>query len=433
MEDGTKMDSSILDALVAPEGPAAPAWLTRVHRHLEQLWPEAYVGHLADDLETLAEWLAAEGIPSEEEHLLTRLLFDNDRDAPRARPESGSLRFRWRGQLYRVVGVRARGPRYDVTYSWLAAPDRRAAEALVDALGRHAKVQRQPAMVFQDGDWEDAPRLARTLAHYCWEEIVLPEPTERRIRSAAELFFRSEAVYRDLDIPWKLGFLLVGPPGTGKTLTTKILANTCGVPFLYARTLNGYCENKPDCTTVRAMFQGARDRAPCLLCLEDLDSLVTDEVRSTFLNELDGMEEDYRGVLTVATTNHPERLDAALLHRPSRFDYRFEFPLPDEAGRRTFIHRWTDRLARLGYLESPGPAVEEVVRRSRGMSPAYLKRVLISVALRMHHLEERGDAAFARLLHEEVADAAGDRAVARRSEAGTLELAASAPVGFRQD
>ena len=73
------------------------------------------------------------------------------------------------------------------------------------------------------------------------------------------------------------------------------------------------------------MFRGARERGPCLLCLEDVDALVTDDLRSTFLNELDGLDEEYRGVLTVATTNHPEKLDPALLQRPSRFDYRIEF------------------------------------------------------------------------------------------------------------
>src|SRR5262249_15624346 len=155
-------------------------------------------------------------------------------------------------------------------------------------------------------------------------------------------------------------------------LTTKVLASQCGVPFLYVRGLNEYRGTRPDSGTVRQMFEGARERAPCLLCLEDLDTLVTDDVRSTFLNELDGLEEDYRGVLTVATTNHAERLDPALLHRPCRFDYRFELPLPDEAQRRQFVRHWVARLAELGYVKSPEEGVETLVRRSRGMSHAYL-------------------------------------------------------------
>src|SRR5262249_5840360 len=226
--------------------------------------------------------------------------------------------------------------------------------------------------------------------------------------------------------------LLVGPPGTGKTLATKILASSCGVPFLYVRGLNSFCDSRPDASTVREMFQGVRERAPCLLCLEDVDTLVTAEVRSVFLNEVDGLEEDYRGVLTVATTTHPERLDAALLHRPSRFDYRFELPLPDEAQRRAFVRRWTSRLADLGYVESPESTVELIVARSRAMSHAYLKRVLVGVALRMHHNEERGDAAFARLALEELADATGDRSVARRADKIALNGGDGAKVGFRR-
>jgi hypothetical protein len=421
-----------LDALLAPAGPAAWAWMTRVQRQLEREWPEQFVFRHDTSLENLVRWLEESAI-EREEGILPRIEFDDDRAGPRMVAEGGQLAFRWQGDFYRALSVLCRGRRSDETCTWIVCSGRAAGEALVDAVGRHARVRRSRVMVFEEGCWEDAPRLESNLSRYSWESIVLSEGTATRIRSAAELFFRSEQVYRDLGIPWKLGFLLVGPPGTGKTLTTKVLAATCGVPFLYVRGLNSFYENKPDSSTIREMFQGVRERAPCLLCLEDLDSLVTQEVRSTFLNELDGIEEDYRGVLTVATTNHPEQLDAALLHRPSRFDYRFEMALPGEEQRRAFVTIWTQHLVRLGYVDRPERGIQEIVQRSRGMSHAYLKRVLVGIALRMHHLEERGDQAFARLAREEIADASGDRQVARRSETGALELAGGARLGFRQD
>jgi SpoVK/Ycf46/Vps4 family AAA+-type ATPase len=311
--------------------------------------------------------------------------------------------------------------------------DREAAERLVDAVGRHAVGHCEPAMVFEDGDWEEAPRLEATVSRYTWDAVVLPEATRARLRRAAEVFFGSEELYASLGIPWKLGFLFVGPPGTGKTLTVKVLTATCGVPFLYVRGLRGFRDDEPTPGSVRDMFRGARERGPCILCLEDVDSLVTENLRSTFLNELDGMEEDFRGVLTVGTTNHPEKLDPALLQRPCRFDYRFEFPLPDDGQRRAFVRHWTEKLCRLGYLEVPGSALEEIVRRSRGMSQAYLKRVLMGTVMRLHTQDERGDAAFARMALEELADAAGDRALGRRVEADGTEALGNGKVGFKLD
>ena len=67
------------------------------------------------------------------------------------------------------------------------------------------------------------------------------------------------------------------------------------------------------------VFNHARTMSPCVLILEDLDSLITDRNRSFFLNQLDGLEGN-DGLLLIGTTNHIERLDPGLSNRPSRFD-----------------------------------------------------------------------------------------------------------------
>lgn len=67
------------------------------------------------------------------------------------------------------------------------------------------------------------------------------------------------------------------------------------------------------------VFEKARQMAPCVLILEDLDSLINDKNRSFFLNQLDGLEGN-DGLLVVGTTNHLDRIDPALKARPSRFD-----------------------------------------------------------------------------------------------------------------
>lgn len=67
------------------------------------------------------------------------------------------------------------------------------------------------------------------------------------------------------------------------------------------------------------VFRKARAEAPCVLVLEDLDSLINDGNRSFFLNQLDGLENN-DGLLVIGSTNHYDRLDPAITKRPSRFD-----------------------------------------------------------------------------------------------------------------
>src|SRR5690349_12665 len=78
------------------------------------------------------------------------------------------------------------------------------------------------------------------------------------------------------------------------------------------------------------VFKRARMKPPCVIVLEDLDSMIDNKNRSFFLNELDGFHSN-TGVVVLATTNHPEKLDSSILDRPSRFDRKYYFQLPAEA------------------------------------------------------------------------------------------------------
>jgi DNA polymerase III delta prime subunit len=425
--------SRVMEEMLAPYAPASVAWQARVHHTLSRRFPDRYVFRIYEDLEDLHAWLRCAIGDRFRAEIFNCLSYDEDRESAKVTPEGGWLELVWEQRPYLIVSFRAHTTRYPHTFSWGVCGCREEAEALINAVGRHSRNHRARVMVFSDGDWEEAPRLELGLRSYSWSSIILPPSTRDRVQRSAELFFASEQLYRDLEIPWKLGFLLVGPPGTGKTLATKVLASTCEVPFLYVRGLQCFSDRHLDANTLRTMFQGARERGPCILCLEEVDSLIPEGLRSAFLNELDGIEEDYRGVLTVATTNHPERLDAALLHRPSRFDYRFEFPLPGDEERRRFIRMWTDRLYGLGFLDHPAEVTEPLVRPSRGMSHAYLKRVMVGTAMRMHLESERGDEAFTRISSEEVEDAARDRTAGRRAESLCSETVPAGRFGFQPD
>ena len=114
---------------------------------------------------------------------------------------------------------------------------------------------------------------------------------------------------------------------------------------------------------------------PCIVVLEDLDSMITDKSRSFFLNELDGFRVN-TGVVVLATTNHPEKLDTAILDRPSRFDRKYYFNLPEEAERRAYIEHWNrDLQAELRVSER---GTKSLVNATGGFSFAYLKELFVA-------------------------------------------------------
>ncbi|HEX6479808.1 MAG TPA: ATP-binding protein, partial [Ktedonobacteraceae bacterium] len=130
---------------------------------------------------------------------------------------------------------------------------------------------------------------------------------------------------------------------------------------------------------IRIVFDRARKSAPCILVLEDLDSLVTSQNRSFFLNELDGFAANI-GIVMLATTNHPERLDPAILDRPSRFDRKYPFDLPALEERQAYIRMWNSSLQAALRLSSD--AEVQLTEQTEGFSFAYLKELFLSSMMR---------------------------------------------------
>jgi hypothetical protein len=260
---------------------------------------------------------------------------------------------------------------------WILASSRAIAESFLLAVCQWSREIRSEILVFDGGSWYKSEELFQEIKNATFDNLVMPGSLKQEIQDDLRQFFNSRELYETYGIPWKRGILFVGPPGNGKTHAVKALINELGKPCLYVKSLDipGHSNH----TGIRAVFARARQSTPCILVLEDLDSLITPHNRSFFLNELDGFAVN-TGIVTLATTNYPERLDPAILNRPSRFDRKYHFELPALAERIAYITLWNESLQpelRLNELE-----IAQLAEAVADFSYAYIKELFLSCMMR---------------------------------------------------
>ncbi|OCK87812.1 P-loop containing nucleoside triphosphate hydrolase protein [Cenococcum geophilum 1.58] len=279
-------------------------------------------------------------------------------------------------QLYCVLAAR--------TGANVAAGDSHCADtdALLLAAGKWTSQLHDEIYVFDDGYWAKNRELWTVVQGSSWDEVILDPDMKTQLIEDVQGFFDSQAMYKELAVPWKRGIIFHGVPGNGKTISIKALMSSLyarpdAIPSLYVKSFET-CKGPQ--YSIRSIFSQARQSAPCLLIFEDLDSLVTDETRSYFLNEVDGLESN-DGILMIGSTNHLDRLDQAISKRPSRFDRKYHFKLPGEQERAAYAVFWKKKLAKNHNIEFPMELCSIIGALTEGFSFAYLKELFVMALL----------------------------------------------------
>ncbi|KAF4575048.1 hypothetical protein EYR36_006404 [Pleurotus pulmonarius] len=255
--------------------------------------------------------------------------------------------------------------------------------------------------VFNQGFWQKSRGLWEEVQKANWEDVILKEEFKKALKKDVYGFFSSQEVYRQLAIPWKRGLIMHGPPGNGKTISLKAIMKSCdalGFSPLYVKSFQSY---KGEEGAMADVFDKARQVSPCVVILEDLDSLINDRNRSFFLNQLDGLEGN-DGLLVIGTTNHFDRLDPGLSTRPSRFDRKFLFDDPDLEERTLYCKYWQTKLESNDEIEFPDVLVDEVAGLTERFSFAYLKEAFVSTLVTLAGLEDDEKVEFSTLLKSQI-------------------------------
>ncbi|KAI1117027.1 ATPase [Nemania sp. NC0429] len=307
----------------------------------------------------------------------------------------GKFEYSWRGHdfiLYVADGRDGTSPYPAFTNHYILSADRAPVEALLLAAGSWANELHNEVWVFDQGYWQKNSELFSSVMGASWDNVILEDGMKKAIIDDHVSFFESRGTYARLKVPWKRGIIYHGPPGNGKTISIKatmhmLYARKEPIPTLYVRTLSSFMGPE---YALMDIFRKARQFAPCYLVFEDLDSIVSDQVRSYFLNEVDGLKSN-DGIFMIGSTNHLDRLDPGISKRPSRFDRKYLFPDPDLEQRVAYCKFWQGKLADNDDVEFPDKLCKAIAEITDKFSFAYMQEAFVAALLALARRQQQGD------------------------------------------
>jgi SpoVK/Ycf46/Vps4 family AAA+-type ATPase len=192
-----------------------------------------------------------------------------------------------------------------------------------------------------------------------WDDLILEPEIKSTIQKTVNYF------YEQKERALSRGLLFIGEPGTGKTKTGRILLSKLDTTFIWVSSRD--FKQMDAVRTLVTAFDLARNLAPTVLFIEDIDTWLHEYAVDVLKTELDGLKQN-KGFLTILTSNCPERLPDALLDRPGRFHHVVDFPLPGANQRRDMIQTWA------GIINKT--ILESIVEGTKGYSGAHLKELV---------------------------------------------------------
>ncbi|MCX7816069.1 MAG: ATP-dependent zinc metalloprotease FtsH [Syntrophales bacterium] len=223
--------------------------------------------------------------------------------------------------------------------------------------------------------------------HVTFDDVAGVDEAKQELKEIID-FLKNPVKFAEIGARIPKGVLLVGPPGTGKTLLAKAVAGESGVPF-FSISGSEFVEIfvGMGAARVRDLFVQAKQKAPCIIFIDELDALgkargysaigghdEREQTLNQLLVEMDGFDPKV-GVILLAATNRPEILDPALL-RPGRFDRHILVDRPDKKGREEILKVHLKKV-RVG----PDVDIERLANMTPGMVGADLANIVNEAAL----------------------------------------------------